>query len=110
MTDKPKPETQTALDFHDCRDYIEKKYKIQMRDYAGRFKPPVDEKKPYLDFWHWIIDRYQINNDSFFNLYVTEDQDEYHLVPDWVKEILALFHKEFGEYETKGYLKMWVSW
>jgi hypothetical protein len=39
MSNKPKPTTKTLtyLDWHECVKYLEDKYKIDIRDYAGKF-------------------------------------------------------------------------
>ena len=38
------------------------------------------------------------------------DFNKYNDAPDWVKEILDLVKKEFGEYVEDGYLDVWVEW
>ncbi len=106
---KPVPvRSEPHWDFHQVIDYIEKKYEISVRDYAGKFSNKTyDETTPYLDFWHWLIDGpfSEINNGSYQYLdlkYELENED----TPDWVKEILQKIYDEFQEDE----MEFWVEW
>ena len=52
---KPTPKTRVAYDYHEVTEYLEKKYKFNSRDYAGRFiRDDLSDKPkpPYQDFWH----------------------------------------------------------
>src|SRR6267142_900499 len=90
-------------DYTEVIDYIEKKYSINTRGYTPKngwtseqlmnCKVGLD---PYLDFWHWVIERNDhLSNGSFFVLYV-DDEMSYPETPEWVKEILQLLKDEFG--------------
>lgn len=125
---KPKAKTRTVLDYHQCTKFIEKKYKIDVRDYAhsnkqfdewckakgikpdgnsqsqwSAFKKAIKNgeliERPYQDFWHWIIDVCPVSNGGTIHLSAELGDGA---IP-WQKEILALYVKEFGdnqEYET----------
>lgn len=116
------------LDYSECTDFIEKKYKIDVRDYArshvqfgewcktkgitpdgnsqsqwSKYQAAITSgeivERPYQDFWHWITDVCQVSNGGTIHL-STELGDG---AEPWQKEILALYVKEFGdeqEYET----------
>lgn len=103
--------------YHEVINYIEQKYDIKTDEYTPKngftsehldARSSHDKKhnrKPFLCFWHWIIDNYQIHNGSQFTLwYDPEDED----TPDWVKEILKMI---FDEFEPEhGEMDMYVSW
>jgi hypothetical protein len=95
-----KPERKVFAPAHDwnkVEEYIEKKYKVELRGY----KPEVDSQ--YRDFWHWLLDKTEIHNGTFF--YLPED---YEGDADWwQKEIMEMILKEFPELATE---KIWVSW
>lgn len=105
---KPTPKTFKALDYNECERYIERKYNVDLRDYAGKFKGgDLNEKNtPYLDFWHWILDYNDIKRGSFFymDFYDAEQQEL------WIQEILVLFEKEFVEYMEGTCIEFWVDW
>jgi hypothetical protein len=110
---KPKKQTKEYWDWRSVQKYVEAKYKICMEDYGGKFKnSKVNEEAPYLDFWHWILDRCDIHNGCYTTFYIKEwldekadgdELDEY-VAPDWVKEILQLIYDEFGEMEMEVYI------
>lgn len=92
--DKPTIETISYYDFNKCTRYIEEKYGINTRDYAGMFKNgEVNCEVEYQDFWHWIMDNKDIHNECFFELL---EHDKWNM-NDWQKEILQLYIDEFGE-------------
>lgn len=108
---KPQPKAvkpQKALNYLECRDYIEKKYKIDVRDYAGKFSVPgraMDNKIPYQDFWHWLIGRCDIDHNGCFIDMPTSAPN----ADQWVQEILALFTKEFATKDQES-IEFWVEW
>lgn len=111
---KPKPRkiVRELLDYNDSVDWIEEKYGVKVRDFAGKFaKENVNKKDkdrpPYLDFWHWLIDRYQINNGSILNMRVDYENKEH---PEWVNKILKMFHDEFKTDLVDGELQFEVNW
>lgn len=104
---KPKAVPHLMYDWNDCVEYIETKYKIDIRNYQG---------KPEQDFWIWWI----TGGDSTSNgcklamefdskrpdLYAYTDEEG----NKWPEEIVSLFAKEFGNED--GYLDIdfWVEW
>jgi len=118
--DKPIPVVQEpAIDYNKLIDYIEDKYKIDVRDYG---QPDANGVKPYLDFWHWFIEYDEcIRNECYATLPVDyrlseeewKDNMDYfnNLFPTWVREILDLIKAEFGEYlDEEGDLRVWIWW
>ena len=85
----------TYYDYNKVIDYIEEKYSIRVRDYAGYLKDLPNER-PYLDFWHWIVDNYEIHDGCYVTFTWQEHYDDED-TPEWVKEILSLILKEFPE-------------
>jgi hypothetical protein len=112
--EKPKPKVIiTALNYLDCVKWIESKYKISLRDFAGKFKNIKDNKPndvPYQDFWRWVIGiNIGIHNGSRFYLSIyPEDIKEEE--EKWVRDILQMFKAEFEEYADEGILTFWVEW
>lgn len=110
---KPAPytETKTVMNFIDMKGWIDEKYGINQRDYAGRHKGGLDASKPYQDFWHFQMDSViNLNgNDSYSSInleYQLEAAEE-----DWQKEIAQMWLDEFGEYvDEYGDIELWVSW
>lgn len=117
--EKPQIKTREYIDFLEVQDYIEHKYNIKLRGYTPQngftdeqlLKTKEEygshEKKPYLDFWHWICNNYEIHNGCEFVMEL-----DWHLhqnnakhTPEWVREILKLFQQEFGNTPF-----FWVSW
>lgn len=107
--EKPKPQKQsrTYYDYNECRDYLQEKYDYDERDYAGKYSHgnSGDGNKPYLDFWHWVIERYEIHN----GCYITFDKSELDdIEKDWIKEIYSHYLDEFAD--DNGELEMYVWW
>jgi hypothetical protein len=106
---KPKKRAMVvAYNWHECVQYIEKKYKIDIRDYAGKFKckwnnGELGEEKPYQDFWHWVVQNKDVNNGSV----VTLSSYDYTECEDWQQQILTFFLKEFGKGKEATF---WVEW
>lgn len=104
---KPTKEYLEILDYNKCAKYIEQKYGVHLRDYAGKyFGPNPDQSKPYLDFWHSVLDRCEVSSGSFFYLYFDEWGELN--IEDWEQEILDMFEKEFAEYIENRAIKFWV--
>ncbi len=106
--DKPTKKKTEMYDYHEMVEYIEKKYNIHTRDYAGKF---VNDKPdaPYLDFWHWLLDYScgEIHNGgiSFIPTYMAKDEQA---DKKWVTEILTMFETEFGD--GSGEIECWIEW
>ncbi len=115
---KPLPKTRTMMDFHEMIHFVEKKYKIDVRDYAGKFKETksVSDDKPYLDYWHWMIENhfYEVNNgcDMYWNILgILGKNEDYEEGPDWVKEITQLVYDEFKDnLDSDGGLMVHIEW
>lgn len=111
---KPEKKTKSYYKYNECRDYLQKKYGYQERDYAGKFKNrgtkdvELNEDLLYQDFWHWVIKHYQVCNGCFITFsreYLEEDAEE---SEDWVLEIYKHYIDEFADED--GMLEMYVSW
>jgi hypothetical protein len=96
-------------DYSSCIKYIEDKYKIKTRDYAGKFLQKSDrevDETPYLDFWHWVISEYDwIKNECYISFEVKKHLED-EKTEQWVKEILTMLYKEFEEDE----MRFWIEW
>lgn len=104
--EKPVPQPHAALDYHQCRDYLQEKYKYNENDYARRVGKDKVENAPYLNFWHFLIEWAEISNGAFFEMH---DNWTYGFAPDdYRKIILKLYFKEFGE--GKHTITFWVEW
>ena len=135
---KPTQKTTNHFDFSECTEYIEKKYKIDTRDYAkshaqyyewcnskdygeadregkkrgesriwfGEFQKEIERgqitERPYQDFWHFLINNFNIVRGGFFDL--DEELIKEIDAEDWQKYILGLYLKEFG---NATYLTDW---
>lgn len=121
MVDLEKPAMKVSDPYWDYREvinYIEKKYNIKTDEYTPKDGFTLEQletrssynkendRKPYLCFWHWIIDRHNIHNGSRFNLYYDDIDDEN--TPTWVKEILKMIFDEFEPNYAE--MEMHVSW
>ncbi|MHA2280198.1 MAG: hypothetical protein ACXAC5_04925 [Promethearchaeota archaeon] len=107
--DKPVKKTMEYLDFNECQEWINHKYNINIRNYAGMKFTGKPDDPPYQDFWHSILHRTEINRGSFFWLDIGfwKDDDR---APDWEKEILKMFEDEFEEYIEGDGIEFWVDW
>lgn len=92
--------------YNKCRNFLQNKYDYEERDYAGKFKKGnANKDAPYLDFWHWVIENYDINN----GCYITFHKDTLEEIePAWIKEIYSHYIEEFAD--ESGELVMWVEW
>lgn len=57
--------TGKALNYREARDYINAKYKVDIDDYAGKWKKGAKADTPFQCFWHWFIDKGDIHNGCF---------------------------------------------
>lgn len=119
---KPLPQTRKVLDWGQCTDFIEAKYKLNTRDYTlshsqfgewcaanklvvqensqpqwAQFQADIRAGKiverPYQDFWHWLTDVADIHRGGTVELYPEMGRG----AEPWQKEILGLYLKEFGK-------------
>lgn len=95
-----------CYNYQECEDYIENKYKIKIRDYAGKWSKKSSINTPYQDYWHFILKKYDyIKNDSFFDMeicYMRENAEP------WQNAITDIFEKEFAN--DGGIVEFFVSW
>ncbi len=81
--------------WNEIRDYIQQKYKIELRSYVSK-KGCIKH-----DFWLWLCETYEIHNGSIFDLELFFEDE----VP-WVLEIFKLISIEF---ETQR-IRINTSW
>lgn len=94
-----------AYDWSECEDYIKKKYKKDIHDWAAHCKYP---EKPYQNFWHFIYDICEVGgNGCYLNIPFYQLLDN-ETTEDWQKEIIRIFMKEFESDE--GVYRFWVEW
>jgi len=110
-----KPEEITEVkkyyDYHDMIHWVEHKYKIQVRDYYGRFGKNGNSDAPYCDFWHWITETYltEIHNGCERHIDIRELMDvAKHSKKGWVVKIVELLKEEF--FEDKNEITVWIDW
>ena len=93
--------------YHEVIDYIEKKYNIKTRDYAGKFGKDGNTNNEYQDFWHWVLQGNEyITNGSSGIIYVNELSKN---ISNWIKEILQLI-KDEGFVDDEDYFTFWIKW
>lgn len=108
-----------SLDYHEVIKFIEKKYKMDTRDYSGRHNGNPDAA--YEDFWHWLIDVHggDIHNGCYsyipIDALIDSTSDEYDEsdaadTPQFVKEILEMIKTEFHDDMTDGCLDVYIDW
>jgi hypothetical protein len=74
---------------------------------AHQYYNELLSKEPeYQDFWHFIIENYEIHNGCYFIM--TKDLYEKE-IKDWQKEILGYFFDEFDPKNT-GEIEFFVCW
>ena len=105
---KPQPTTRTAYDYHECRDYLQKKYKYNERDYAKKFVTGSTMGEPYQDFWHWVVDHNDISNGCLITFSRETLNNPDFDGDQWVKTIYGYYLTEFAD--DNGELLMWVWW
>lgn len=95
-----------AFVWREVRDFIQKKYKVDLDDYKGKFKKNAKPDTKYCNFWHWMVEDSDIHNGCFTWLgwdWLDSDETE-----PWIKEILTMIMKEFAPKDDD--LKLWVDW
>lgn len=116
MLKKPEPQTvvESFFDFHEVMEYLEKKYKFDMTDVAGRHtKKTFNESVEYQNFWHHIIDHCgNVINGCYIYLSMGDPKDEYWVktTPEWAQKIYGYIRAEFEEYSVDGAIRCWVEW
>jgi hypothetical protein len=112
---KPRAKTVKRLDYSASMAYLEKKYGFKARDYADRHGAGGKDK-PYLDFWHWIVETKQVHNgcdvtftkEDLSHAAQKQDNDK---SPDtsWRVKIVEYILKEFGKGRDRE-VTFWVQW
>lgn len=104
---QPKAKAKMALDYHECRDYLQEKYDYQERDYAGKWTNKSPDDVPYLDFWHYVISQAEyITNGSYFEM--DKDWKDGLDDDDFRVTIINYYFKEFGNGNDS--IEFWVQW
>lgn len=95
-------------DFYEVMHYLEELHGKDFRDYAGRHSgKKFDDKVPYQDFWHFVIDQNEVSNGCWIHLpdwdyYMNNEETE-----SWRKEIMQYFKDFLGDdYDER----MWCEW
>lgn len=63
-------------------------------------------RPPYQDFWHFLIDLYQIHNGCVITINYLTDQD--YCKEEWQKAAYKLIHDEFSNKD--GDITFYISW
>lgn len=103
---KPEPLTLVKHDYNKCRDYLEAKYGYHERDVLGRFRGNPDAE--YLDFWHWVVDNYEVRNESFMTFSRSRLDGDHADAPEWVRKIYGHYLEEFAD--ANGEVHFYVWW
>jgi len=101
---KPEKVAVWAYEFEECRKYIEKKHKVDIRNFAGKTYDP-DNGKPYQDFWHSLNNWHGTYGDTLV-MHAEILEDEYHDMLDWERTIYQWFIDEFADED--GRIDFWV--
>lgn len=91
---KPKLYKKEYYYWTDITKYIEDKYSMVVRDWAGKFRRTrYDPNIPYQDFWHSILNKFHIieGNYETWAVYWGEYYDR---AEEWEKEIIDILIKE----------------
>jgi len=110
---RPSKQTKSQYLYNECCDYLQDKYGYLERDYCGRWavhpksteytKP--SEKRPYKDFWHWVIENYDITKSGETIMFTDDKIPE--IEEGWIRTIYQRYMDEFGE---DGKLEMLCEW
>jgi hypothetical protein len=103
---KPNEKTRQYYDYHECQDYLQKKYGYDERNYADHKFTGKPDDAPYQDFWHFVIEMTNLNNGTF--IYMNNDWLESAKEP-WQKEIIEHYLSEFGKGKNRE-VQFFVAW
>jgi len=102
--------SEPVYDWNQCRDYIELKYKINLRDYYGKFIGDYDADVIYYDFWHVLTEHDHINNGSFMWFHES-DVNSIERYSELDRLLFNMFFDEFGDGEMgERVCSFWVEW
>jgi hypothetical protein len=95
-----------ALDYNQAMAYLEARTGRETRNWTPGVRPRVD-------FWDWFLETqgpFYRGQDGGSLVSLREHQDDAHLIPEGVREILALLFAEFRDYASDGKLLLFVDW
>jgi hypothetical protein len=104
--------TVVFYDFHKMFHAIEEKHNINFYDVNGSFKDvPRNPDKEYQNFWHFLVDLWEINNGCQLEVNWAEikerlssphyfNGDTEYVASEWIMKCVDLFVEEFGYLET----------
>lgn len=92
--EKPTKKTVQFYDYVECSNHLQKKYSYDERNYAGKKFNGKKDDAPYQDFWHFVLYKTDLGNDSYFTMDNSWLKDA---KEPWQKEILERYLSEFGE-------------
>jgi len=97
---KPKQKSAKYYDYRECRDYIEKKYGYETRNFANRKYTGKPDDAPSQDFWLYLCNKHGVGNDCTFELDINDV--DYAAEEEWQKKIILDFLNEFGKGKYQG--------
>jgi hypothetical protein len=106
---KPEKHTRTFYDYNECCKYIEDKYGIDTRNFAGKTFGGDNDDAPYQDFWHHLCDSVEMHNGCYFFMSDEAIDEEYGVQEEWIRTIYEYFLSEFGE-GTDREIEFYVWW
>lgn len=86
--------------YHECKDYIEKKYKVDTDNRNGGYDDSV---------WLWIVDNHDLQEDGCIIHLPHPDSPEILDVSDNLRELFKLFWKEFGSRKA-DHVEYWADY
>lgn len=104
--EKPGKTARSAYDYHDARNFLQARDGYDERNHAGRRFTGEPNDPPYRDFWHYIVERYEIHNGCYITL-----RADFEAKP-WQQEIIGKYLDTFGESDDSGEVcaEFWVEW
>ena len=106
---KPTKHENRCYDYHECKEYLQAKYRYDERDYAGKYRDAgLTDDIPYQDFWHFVVETGEVTNGKVFTMSERWMED----ATDWQKWILERYFSEFGEPDGSGgrHVRFHVWW
>jgi len=113
------PDTGDFTDWHKMKKYPvndeENKHflssQIWYKEYRNDIENGIWKDTPYMDFWHWQVDKgvnEGFSNDSYG--YVRINPEIAKNEKEWIKEIQQVWYDTFKEISVDGRVKIWISW
>jgi hypothetical protein len=109
-------QTLTFYDWGNITDEVERRTGRDTRNWANKSWSADTPDRPYQDFWHMVLDVYEIHNGCFIDSFDVNDIWEYYMDKpnhEWVKEVVDAYNEVFGELEANGFddgqytIKIW---